>query len=196
MKVTNPHSTRRVMGSAPCASKRGVKRLQVTECEQMIRRSHPRFRWSLIKSVLVGFLAMVLSLIALWVILGAIVLRTKREIPIGPVYFLIPIVTFTAGCYWSMRRSARPKGLAKPPSNVTIILKSTAVGITAMVLSVIGYLIWLRLRIPRDTISFVSVDISALFYWPVLLVSFLGGFLLEYRIASRQRFRLTGGTFH
>jgi hypothetical protein len=133
---------------------------------------------------------MVLGVIALLVILATIVLRSKREIPIGPLYLLIPIATFAAGCFWSLRRSARPKIPSKPLSMATIIVKSTAVGITAMILSIIGYLIWFRLRIPRDTIGFVSVDIRALFYWPVLLVSFLLGFMLEFRWASRWRSKL------
>jgi len=153
-------------------------------------RSDQRIRWHQMKSILVGFLTMVLSLIVLLVILGAIVLRTKREIPIGPFYRLIPIVSFAGGCYWSLRRSARPKVPATPPSNVTIIVKSTSVGIAAMIVAVIGYLIWLRLRIPRDTIGLVSVDIRALLYWPVLLVSFLSGSILEYRLASRRRSKL------
>ena len=139
---------------------------------------------------------MVLSVIALLVILATIVLSSKRETPIGPLYLLIPIVTFAAGCYWSLRRSSRPKVPAKPPSSVTVIVKSTSVGITAMILSIIGYLIWLRLRIPRDAIGFVAVDIRALLNWPVLLVSFLSGFMLEYRIASRRRSTFDGGMAH
>ena len=99
---------------------------------------HPRIRWIYIKSILVGFLAMVLSLIALAVVLMTIMLTFSREIPIGPVYLLIPIVTFAAGCYWSMRRSSRPKVPAKPLSQFTIIAKSVVVGITAMILSVIA----------------------------------------------------------
>ena len=159
-------------------------------------RSQPRIRWIHIKSILIGLLAMVLSVIALLLILVEIMLTFKREIQLWPVYWLIPIAAFAAGCYGSLRRSARPKVPAKPPSNVRIIVKSTAMGITAMILSVIGYLIWLRLRIPRDAIGFVSVDIRALLYSPILLASFLGGFILEYRLASRRRFRLIGGMTH
>jgi hypothetical protein len=151
---------------------------------------HPRIRWIHIKSILVGFLAMILSVIALWVILGVIVRTSNRDIPIGPLYLLIPVVAFVAACYWSLRRSARP---AKPPSNFTIIVKSTVVGIVAMILSVIGYVVWLWLRIPRNGIAFVGFDVVSLVNWPVLWVSFLAGFLLEYRIASKRRSTLTGG---
>jgi len=150
----------------------------------------PRIRWSHIKSILVGVLAMSLSVIALWVILGAIVATSKREIPVGPIYLLIPVAAFATGCYWSLRRSARP---AKPPSNFTIIVKSTVVGILAIILSVIGYLTWFWLRIPRNEPGLVSIDVRALLYWPVLWVSFLGGFILEYRIASRRRSTSPGG---
>jgi hypothetical protein len=90
-----------------------------------------------IKSILVGILAMVLSVIALLVILIEITLTFKREIQVWPVYWLIPIAAFAAGCYWSLRRSTRPKVPAKPPSKVRIVVKSTAVGIMAMILSVI-----------------------------------------------------------
>ena len=158
---------------------------------------HAPIRWIHIKCILVGLLAMILSVIALWVILGVIVRTSKRDIHIGPVYWLIPVVSFVAGSYWSLRRSSRLKVPAKPPSNVTIIAKSTVVGILAMILSVIGYLIWLWLRIPRNGIGVVvGIDVRALLYWPVLWVSFLGGFLLEYRIASRRRSTLTGGMAH
>jgi hypothetical protein len=93
----------------------------------MMDRSHPRIRWTPVKSILVGLLAMVVSVIALLVILSVMVLRTKQEIPIGPVYWLIPIAAFAGGYYWSGRRSSRPKVPAKPPSNLTVIVKSMAI---------------------------------------------------------------------
>jgi hypothetical protein len=157
---------------------------------------HPRIRWIHIKSILVGFLAMVLSLIALWVILGVIVRTSKRDIPIGPVYLLIPILTFPAGCYWSLRRSSRAKVPAKPPSNVTIIVKSTALGITAMIGSVIAYLIGFWLSTRRDGIALVSFDVVSIIHRPVLVGVFLVGFGLEYRIVSRRRSTFTGGVAH
>lgn len=136
---------------------------------------------------------MVLSVIALAVILVTIMLSFSREIAIGPLYLLVPVVTFVAGSYWYLRRSSRPMVPAKPPSRATIIAKSTLVGATVMILSVICYLIWIWLRTRRDGIVFVSFDIVSLLNWPVLVGVFLVGFILEYRLASRRRFRLTGG---
>ena len=48
--------------------------------KKMIRR----IRWTHIKSILIGFLAMILSVIALAVILVTILAISKRELPIGP----------------------------------------------------------------------------------------------------------------
>jgi hypothetical protein len=149
-------------------------------------------RWH-IKDILVGFLAMILSLIVLAVILVTRLAISRREIPIGPAYSLIPIGTFVLGLFWSMRRSSRPKPPAKPPSYVTIIVKSTVTGVTAMILSVIAYVIWIWLRIPRSPGTFVSIDIRLLLYWPVLLGGFLAGFIPEYRHASNRRSMLAGG---
>jgi hypothetical protein len=154
----------------------------------MIRRWH-------IKEILIGFLVMLLSVIIGAIILLVVLMRSNREIDVGPVYLLVPILSFTTGYYWSWRRSARPNAPPKPPSNVTIILKSTAVGIAAMVLSVIAYVLWVWMRIPRNVgvgVDFVSVGIRPLF-WLVFLTIFLSGFLLEYRRGSKRRSMLTGG---
>lgn len=152
----------------------------------MISRRH-------VKSIFVGILAMILGLIALAVVLVGIMLISHREIAVGPVYLLIPIVTFTSGCYWSLRRSSRSRAPAKPPSKAAIIAKSVMVGVTAMIVSVIAYLFWIWLRIPRNVDGLVSIDVYALVHWPVLLGIFLAGFILEYRHASRQRLTPTGG---
>ena len=152
----------------------------------MIRRRH-------IKSILVGILAMILGLIALAEVLVGIMLISHREIAVGPVYLLIPVVTFASGFCWSLRRSFRPRAPAKPSSKATIIAKSVIVGFTAMIVSVIAYLIWIWLRIPRNINGLVAIDVRALVHWPVLLGTFLAGFILEYRHASRRRLTPTRG---
>jgi hypothetical protein len=153
----------------------------------MIRRWH-------IKDILIGLLTMILSVIIAAVILLVVLLRAHRGIAIGPLYVLIPILTFTAGFYWSLRRSARPKVLAKPPSTVTIIVKSTTVGVTAIIISEIAYLTWIWIQIPRNLPGFVNIDVRLLvYYWPVLVGVFLAGFLFEYRRGSKRRSMLTGG---
>ena len=146
----------------------------------MIRRRH-------IKSILVGILAMILGLIALAEVLVGIMLISHREIAVGPVYLLIPIVTFTAGCYWSLRRSSQSRAPAELPSKATIIAKSVMVGVTAMIVSVPAYLFWILLRIPRNIDGAVGIDVLSVIHWPVLLGIFLAGFILEYRHASRRR---------
>ena len=148
----------------------------------MIRRRH-------IKSILVGILAMILGLIALAEVLVGIMLISHREIAVGPVYLLIPIVTFTAGCYWSLRRSSQSRAPAELPSKATIIAKSVMVGVTAMIVSVPAYLFWILLRIPRNIDGAVGIDVLSVihWHWPVLLGIFLAGFILEYRHASRRR---------
>jgi hypothetical protein len=155
----------------------------------MIRRWH-------IKDILVGLLVMILSVIVLAITLGAVLFISKREIAIGPLYLLIPIVTFIAGFYWSWRRSSRPKVPPKPPATITIIVKSTTVGFTAMIVSAIVYLMWIRFWVLRNDHGFVSIDVHALLYWPVLLPVFLAAFFLEYRRALRRRSMLTGGMTH
>jgi hypothetical protein len=144
-----------------------------------------------VKDIRAGLLAMILGVIIVAAILLAVLLRSQRELAVGPVYLLVPIVSLTSGYYWSLRRSARPKAPPKPSSNITIILKSTAVGIAAMVLSVIAYVVWMR--IPRHTHTLVAIDVHVLLYWPVLLIGFLAGFFLEFRWTSRRRSMLTGG---
>lgn len=148
----------------------------------MIRRRH-------IKSILVGILAMILGLIALAEVLVGIMLISHREIAVGPVYLLIPIVTFTSGCYWSLRRSSQSRAPAKLPSKATIIAKSVMVGVTAMIVSVPAYLFWILLREPRNIDGAVGIDVLSVIHWnwPVLLGIFLAGFILEYRHASRRR---------
>jgi hypothetical protein len=152
----------------------------------VIRRFH-------IKTILVGFLAMVLSVIALAVILVVYLVISKREIAIGPMYLLIPSGTFATGCYWSVRRSCRSKTPAKPSSNVTIIAKSAIMGVAAVIVSLTAYVVWIWLRIPQNLHGLVSIDVRRLVHWPVLLVAFLAGFILEYRHALRRRSMLTGG---
>jgi hypothetical protein len=150
-------------------------------------------RWH-IKDILVGILAMLMSVIALAIVLVAVLFIYKREIAIGPVYFLIPVLAFAAGFYWSLRRSSRPKAPPKPPSNVAIIVKSSLVGVTAMIISAIAYFVWIWIRIPRQPHSFVAIDAHLLFYWPILLGGFLAGFILEYRRVSGRHSAMTGRT--
>jgi hypothetical protein len=135
---------------------------------------------------------MVLSVIALAVVLVTLLVISKREIAIGPVYLLIPAISFATGLCWSLRRSSRPKVPAKPPSSVTIIAKSAAVGVTAIIVSLIAYLIWIWIQLPRN-VHGLGIDVRRLVHWPVLLGIFLAGFIMEYRHASRRRSVLTGG---
>ena len=135
---------------------------------------------------------MLMSVIGSAIILVAILFISNRDIAIGPL-LLIPVIAFVAGFYWSRRRSARPKVPPKPPATITIILKSSAVGIAAMVLSVIAYFVWIWIRIPRHPHTLVAIDVHALLYWPVLLVGFLAGFFSQYRRGSKRRSQLTGG---
>ena len=83
----------------------------------------PLTRKDYLKGILVGLLMMILSLIVTPVILVTILAVSKRELAIGPLYLSIPVVTFAAGCYWSLRRSSRPQILNKPPSTVALIAK-------------------------------------------------------------------------
>jgi MFS family permease len=145
-----------------------------------------------VKCILVGFLAMLLSMIALAVILVTILANSKREIAIEPLYLLIPIVAFAAGWYWSLRHSSRPKVPAKPSSNVTVIAKSVGVGVAGMIVAVIAYVTWIWFRFPKNVQGFGFIVVNRLFYWPVLLGVFLGGFILEYRRSSRRQSTLTG----
>lgn len=62
-----------------------------------------------------------------------------------------------------------------------------------MVLSVIAYVVWVWMRIPRHPHTLVAIDVHALLYWPVLLMGFLAGFFLEFRRTSRRRSMLTDG---
>jgi hypothetical protein len=143
-------------------------------------------RWY-IKDILFGLLVMIIGLIASAIILATILFISKREIAIGPLYLLIPIATFIVGFYWSWRRSSRPQVPPKAPATITIIVKSTTVGFTAMIVSAILYFIWIRFWVLRNDRGFVSIDVHVLLYWPVLVPIFLAGFLLEYRRVSRRR---------
>jgi hypothetical protein len=145
-------------------------------------------RFVLFKSILFGLLAMVLGVIALAIVLLIILVRIEpRGIAIGPVYLLVPIASFVAGYYWSVRRSSHPRTPARPPSNVTIVAKSVAVGIVAMVLSVIADLMWIRLHIPRLPHVLVAINVYRVVQLPVVVAGFLVGFLLEYWHVSRRR---------
>jgi hypothetical protein len=147
----------------------------------------PLTRKDYVKSVLVGLLTTILSLIASAIILVTILAASKRELSIGPLYLLIPIVTFAVGFYWSLRRSSRHQILNRPPSTVAVIAKSTAVGLTAVIVSVIAYVMWIWMRLPPTFHGSFGFDLHRLIYWPVMLAVFLAGFLLEYRRASRRR---------
>ena len=54
-------------------------------------------RGSHIKNILFGILAAILGVIALAIILVALLLITRRQIGVGPVYLLVPIVSFLGG---------------------------------------------------------------------------------------------------
>jgi hypothetical protein len=137
---------------------------------------------------------MLLSVIALAVIFLIVLLIRNRDFSIGPVYFLIPVAMFVLGFYWSLRRSSRPEAPAKPASQATIIAKSFAVGVAAMIVSVIAYFAWIWVRIPRDVgVGFVSFDVRALLPRPLPLVVFVVGFVVEYPRGSRRRSRLSTG---
>jgi hypothetical protein len=146
-----------------------------------------------VRSILVGFLAMLLSLIALAVILLVALVRTQREIAIGPVYLLVPALPFATGCYWSLRRSSRPQVPAKPPSTFAIIVKSSMAGVAMVIVSVIAYMWWTWFRFARNTRGLVGIDVYRLIHWPVFLGLLVAGFILEYRRASRRRSMLMGG---
>jgi hypothetical protein len=139
----------------------------------------PLTRKDYLKGILVGFLTMVLSLIATAVILVTILAISKRELAIGPLYLLIPVATFATGCYLSLRYSSRSRILNKPPSTVAVIAKSTAVGFTAAFISLILFFMWVwhRLPLPLDFNGTVGIDVHRLVYWPVMLAVFLAGFL-------------------
>ena len=137
--------------------------------------------------ILVGFLWVILSLITAAVVLVSMLTVSQKEIAIGPLYLLIPVVTFAAGCYWSLRRSSRPEIRKRPPSTVAIFAKSTVVGFTAVVVSVVAYLSWIWLRLPRTLHGTVGIDVHRLVYWPVMMAIFLAGFSWEYRRASKRR---------
>jgi hypothetical protein len=136
---------------------------------------------------------MIGTLLATTVVLVTVIALSKREIEVGPVYLLIPISAFGAGCYWSLRRSSRPKDLAKPPSIVLVVVKSATVGILAVILSLIAYVttIWalfLRKINGHGSIGFVVVGR----YWWAMAAIFLAAFVLEYRRASKSRSRWSG----
>jgi hypothetical protein len=151
-------------------------------------RSVSMARFVQFKSILFGLLAMVLGMIALAIVLLIILVRIEpRQIAIGPVYLLVPIASFVAGYYWSLRRSSRPKPPAKLPSKVTIVAKSVAVGIIAMVASMIADIVWIRLHITRPPHgAAVAIDVYRVVRLPVLVAGFLVGFLLEYWRVSRR----------
>ena len=151
---------------------------------EMIR---PLSRKDYVKGTLVGFLWLILSLIATAFVLVSILAVSPKELAIGPIYLLIPIVTFAAGCYRSLRRSSRPKILNRPPSTVAVVAKSAAMGFTAVIVSVIAYLLWIWIRLPRSFHGTVGIDVHRLVYWPAVLAIFLAGFLLTYRRSSRRR---------
>jgi hypothetical protein len=143
----------------------------------------PRTGKDYVKSVLIGLLTMIVGLLATAVILVTVLAVSQREIPVGPVYLVIPISTFAAGCYWSLRRSSRPKALAQPPSKVAVIAKSTAAGI-AVVVSLIVYVTAIWFFFLRKIQGAVGVMVGP--YWPVMVAIFVAAFLLEYRRASRR----------
>jgi hypothetical protein len=143
-------------------------------------------------SILAGLLAMLLSLIALAVILLIVLVRTQREIEIGSVYLVVPAVAFIAGSYWSLRRSSRPKAPAKPPSMVTMIVKSTMVGVAAVIVSVMAYLWWIWFRFARHVHGLVGINVHRMVYWVVLSGIFLASFFLAYTRISRRRSMLRG----
>ncbi len=138
------------------------------------------------KGVLFGLATMIVSLIATAVILVTMLAITQREIPVGPVYLLIPISTFAGGCYWSIRRSAQPKALATPPSTIAVVAKSAAAGFTAVLLSLIAYMTAIWFVFARKTHVTIGIDVHRVVYWLAMLVIFFAGFFLEYRRASRH----------
>jgi hypothetical protein len=153
----------------------------------------PLTRRDQIKSILVGLLVMLLSVIALAVILVTILAISKQEIALGPVYLSVPIVSFVSGCYCSLRRSSRPTAPPKASSLHRIIAKSVGVGVAGMIVAVIAYFIWIWFRFPPPVQGVgVFIDVHRLFYWPVLSGVFLVGFILEYLRSSRRRSVLTG----
>lgn len=153
----------------------------------------PLTRKDYFRGILVGFLMMIVSLIGTAIILVSVLAVSQKEFAIGPLYLSIPILTFAAGCYWSLRRSSRPQILNRPPSTVAVFAKSTGVGLTAVLISLIAYVVWIWIRLPRDFHGLIGIDIRRLIFWPVLLAIFLAGFLLTYRRSSRRRSMWTGG---
>jgi hypothetical protein len=163
-----------------CAGEPTVAGLQVT-VRSMIRHWH-------IKDIVVGLLVMIIGVIALAVAFPFMLLFLRRGMSIGPVYLLIPVAMFALGLYCSLRRSSRLKAPGNLPSKVAIVAKSFAVGLTAMIVTVIAYFAGIWIRIPRDVgVGFVSFDVRALLYWPLPLVVFAAGFVLEYLRGSRRR---------
>ena len=144
------------------------------------------------RSIVVGFLAMILSVIALAIFLLTILVISGLELNIGPLYLLVPGVAFASGCHWSLRRSNRSQAPAKPPSTFTIIVKSSMVGIATVIVSMIAYMWWIWFRFARNTHGLVSIDVHRLVYWPVFPGLFLAGFIWEYRHASKRRSMLMG----
>jgi hypothetical protein len=138
------------------------------------------------KAVLFGLATMIVSLIATVVILVTVLVITRREIPVGPLYLLISISTFAAGCYWSLRRASLPKPPPKPPSTVAVVAKSAAAGLTAVLLSLIAYMTASWFVFARKTHVSIGIDIHRAVYWLAMLAIFLAAFLLEYRRASRH----------
>lgn len=148
--------------------------------------TRPLTRKDYAKGIVVGFLWMILSLIATAIILVTILAASKRELAIGPLYLLIPILSFTAGGWLSLRRSARPRIFDKPASTAEVIVKSTAVGFTAVLVSVIAYVFSIWVRLPPTFDGTVGIDVHRLVYWPVMLAVFLAGFYWKYRRATRR----------
>jgi hypothetical protein len=144
-----------------------------------------RLTWKdYIKGILVGFLWMILSLIATAAILVTILAVSQKELAIGPLYLLVPVLAFSAGCFRSLRRASRPSILEKPASTSAIFAKSTVAGLAAVLVSVIAYLFWIRMHLPPTFHGVIGIDIRRAVYWPVMLAIFLAGFILTYRRAS------------
>ena len=84
---------------------------------------------------------------------------------------------------------------AEPSSTVAVVAKSVVVGVIAMIVSVIAFLTWILIRIPKNVHGPVGIDVLRVIgvYWPALLGIFLAGFILKYLKASRRCSMLTGG---
>ncbi len=63
-----------------------------------------------------------------------------------------------------------------------------------MIVSVIAFLTWILIRIPKNVHGAVGIDVLRVIgvYWPVLLGIFLAGFILKYLKASKRRSMLIG----